>query len=182
MKLGNEKLPLVRSTLQLSVAPHPVQILEGGSRVLLQVRFAQVTADGGTLQIKRLVDIAVRWEEVVHDNEMDLPPICHFDPVKTIELRNQRVWVFLHMLVVFGENLPQDLMFGVVDGLDDILIVSRKVEEAPALARRAQLREDILAGERHEVIGRVEAELCPETSKYPRCIVLEFKVILGRRR
>lgn len=140
----------------------------------------QVPTNGRTLQVKGLVDIAMRREEVVHDDEMDLSPIRHLDTVKTIELRDQRVRVFLHVLVVFGKNLPQDLMLGVMNGLDDILIISRKVEEAPTLARRAQLGEDILAGEGHEVIGRVEAELCPETSKYPRGIVLEFEVILGR--
>ena len=39
-------------------------------------------------------------------------------------------------------------MLGVVDGLDDEAIVLRKVKETATLARRTQLREDVLARQR----------------------------------
>ena len=51
-------------------------------------------------------------------------------------------------------------MLSVVDGLDDVLIVSREVEEATTLSRRAQFGKDIFAGEGHQVVCRVKAELC----------------------
>ena len=72
-------------------------------------------------------------------------------------------------------------MFGVVDGFDNVFVVSRKIEEASALAWRTQLGKDILAGKGHQIIGRVKSELCSQTSKNPRRIVLEFEVIFGRR-
>jgi hypothetical protein len=49
-------------------------------------------------------------------------------------------------------------VLGVMNGLNDVFVISRKIKEAPALARRSKLGEDILAGEGHEVICRVEFE------------------------
>lgn len=69
-------------------------------------------------------------------------------------------------------------MFGVVYGLDDILVVAREVEEAAALTRRAQLGENVFAGEGDEIVCRIQSEFRPEMSKYPRRIILEFEVVL----
>ena len=121
----------------------------------------QIPTNSRPLQVKCLVDVAVRREKIVHDDEVDLPAIRHLDAVQTIELRDQGVRVLLDVLIVFGQNFPQDLVFGVVNGLDDIFVVSREVEEATTFTRRAQFGEDILAGKGHEVVGRVKTELCP---------------------
>jgi hypothetical protein len=50
------------------------------------------------------------------------------------------------MVVVILQYLPQELVLGVVNGFDDVLVVSGEIEKAAALARRAELREDVLAG------------------------------------
>lgn len=42
------------------------------------------------------------------------------------------------MCVVFSQYPPEELVFGVVDGLDDVFVVSREVEEAAALAWRTK--------------------------------------------
>jgi hypothetical protein len=50
------------------------------------------------------------------------------------------------MVVVILQYLPQELVFSVVYSFDDVLVVSGEIEEATALARRAELGEDVLAG------------------------------------
>jgi hypothetical protein len=57
--------------------------------------------------------------------------------MKAIKLRKKSVGVFLYMVVVLLQDLPKELMFGMVDGLDDVLVVSGEIEETAALAGRA---------------------------------------------
>jgi hypothetical protein len=83
------------------------------------------------------------------------------------------------VLVVQWQDLSQKLVLGMVDGLDDVLVVTREVEKAAALSRRAQFRQDILAGQRHQVVGGIEVEPCAQVTEHPRCIVLEFEVVFG---
>jgi len=63
------------------------------------------------------------------------------------------------------------------DGLDDKAVVGRVVEKAATLARRAQLGENVLARERHEIVCRVDLELFPYGSEDPGGVVLEFEVV-----
>lgn len=49
------------------------------------------------------------------------------------------------MIVVVLENLPQELVLGVVNGFDDVLVITREIEKAATLAGRAQLGEDVFA-------------------------------------
>lgn len=69
-------------------------------------------------------------------------------------------------------------MFTVMDGLDDVFIVSRIVKKAPTFPRGSELGEDVLAGERHEIVCGVKAENCTQMSEYPRCVVFELEVVL----
>jgi hypothetical protein len=41
------------------------------------------------------------------------------------------------MVVVVLEDFAEELMFSVVDGFDDILVIAGEIEEAAALSRRA---------------------------------------------
>jgi len=83
--------------------------------------------------------------------------------------------------IIFGQDLSEKFVLGVVDGLDDVLVVARKIEEATTLAGRAQFGQNILAGEGHQVISRIESELGTKVSKDPRRIVLEFEIVFCGR-
>ena len=71
-------------------------------------------------------------------------------------------------------------MFGVVDGLDDVLVVSGEVKEAATLTRGAQLGEDVFACQGHQVVGGVEFEFCTKMPKNPGGVILEFEIVLSR--
>ena len=86
---------------------------------------------------------------------MYFPPVGYLDPVKAVELRDQGIRIFLDMCVVFTQYPSEELVFGVVDGLDNVFVVSREVEEAAAFAWRTKLREYIFARQRHQVVRRV---------------------------
>lgn len=73
-------------------------------------------------------------EEVVHDNEVDLPTIGYFDPVEPVELGQQRIRILVDMGIVFAQDLPEQFMFGVMYGFDDVFVVTREVEEAPTFS------------------------------------------------
>ena len=75
------------------------------------------------------------------------------------------------------QNLEEKQMLSMVDGLDDESIVSAKVKETAALARTAQLRQDILSRQRDEVLCRVNVKVFPDLAKDPGSIILEFKVV-----
>ena len=79
----------------------------------------------------------MRRKQVVHDDEMDLASIGYLYAVQAVELGKESVWIFLHMVVVVLEDLAKKLVFGVVDSLDDVLVVAGEVEKAAALAGRA---------------------------------------------
>ena len=68
-----------------------------------------------------------------------------------------------------------------MDGFNDVLVIAREIKEAATLARGTQFREDILAGERHEIVGGIKSELGSKMPKYPWCVVLELKIVFGRR-
>jgi hypothetical protein len=122
----------------------------------------------------------MRGEEVVHDNKMDLASIGYLNAVKPVELGQESVGVFLDMVIILLENFAEKLMFAVMNGLDDVLVVSRKVEEASTLAGRPKLGKNVLAGEGYQVIGRIQPKRGSKMAEHPRCIVLEFEVVLGR--
>lgn len=81
------------------------------------------------------------------------------------------------MLVIILKDLPQEFMFAVMDGFDDVFVVSREVEKASAFARGPEFGEYILAGQGHKVVSRVEAEEGSEMTKDPGCVVLKLEVV-----
>jgi len=118
-------------------------------------------------------------KQIVHHNKVDFLSICDFHSVKTVKLGYERVRISFHVGVIVSQYFPQEFVFGMVNGLNDILVVPRKVEEAATFTRRAEFREYVLAGQRHEVVRGIELEFCSQVTKYPRRIVFEFEVVFG---
>jgi len=113
---------------------------------------------------------------------MDLASIGYLDAVKAVKLGKKRVWVFLYVIVIVFEYLAKEFVFGMMNSLDDVLVVAGEIEEAATLAGRAELREDVFAGQGHEVVGRVQLEDRAEMTEDPRGVVFELEVVLGGRR
>ena len=67
--------------------------------------------------------------------------------------------IALHVLVVLLQYPSEELVFRVVDRLDDEAVVAREVEERARLSGRAEFRQDVLRGEREEVVGGIELEV-----------------------
>lgn len=70
---------------------------------------------------------------------MNLPSSRQLHPVQPIEPTQQCVWVILDMLIVILEHAQQELVLGVVDGLDDEAIVAGEIEEGPGFSGGTQL-------------------------------------------
>ena len=87
----------------------------------------------------------MRRKQVVHDNKMDLASIGYLNAMQAVKLGKKSVWVLLYVVVVILQYLPKELVFSVMDGLDNVLVVSREIEKAAALAGRAKLRKNVLA-------------------------------------
>jgi hypothetical protein len=128
------------------------------------------------------VDVAVRREEVVHDDEVNLAPSRQLDTMKAIETGQQGVRVGLDMLMVVLEDGAKKFVLRVRDRFDDEPVVAREVEERPRLSGRAEFGQDVFGGEREQVVGGVQVEMfLAQVAKDPRRVVLEFEVVLGRR-
>lgn len=82
------------------------------------------------------------------------------------------------MVVVVLQDPTQKLVFGVVDGLDDIFIISREIEEAAAFTGRSELGKDVFAGKRDKIVGRIQPEDGTKATEDPGCIILELEVVL----
>lgn len=63
-------------------------------------------------------------EQIIHDHKMHLSSERDFDAMQAIELREERVWIFPDVVVVFPEHVAEDLVFGVMDGFDDVFVVA----------------------------------------------------------
>jgi hypothetical protein len=99
--------------------------------------------------------------------------------VKAVKLGEESVGVLGDVFIIFSEDFAKKLMLGVVNGLDNVLVISGKVKKAAALTRGAQLREYIFARQGHEIISRVQTESISQVAEDPRGIVFELEVVLG---
>ena len=122
----------------------------------------------------------MRWKQVIHHNKVDFFTICYLHSVKSVELRYERVRVSFHVRVIFSQYFPQEFVFSMVNGFDDLFVVPGKVEEAATFTWRAEFRQYVLAGQRHEVVCGIELKFRPQATKYPRRIVFEFEIVFGR--
>lgn len=135
LELLEEKLLLLNPELEMSLSAEPVEVLQGCSRIRLQIFLLEVSANSRAFEVEGLVNVSVRGEDVVHDHEVNLLAVGHLDTVKPVELRKECIRVVDNVLVVFLENLSKKLVLGMVDCFDDILIIAGEVEEAAALSR-----------------------------------------------
>lgn len=86
--------------------------------------------------------------------------------------------VVLHMYMIVLEDRADELVFRVVDGLDDEPVVAREVEEGAGFSGGAEFGKDILLGEGEEVVCRIEVErFFAELTEDPGRVVLEFEVV-----
>jgi hypothetical protein len=94
------------------------------------------------------VDVAVRREEVVHDDKVDLAPPRQLDAVEAIETGQQGVRVGFDMFMIVLEDGSKELVLRVRNGFDDKPIVAREVEERAGLSGGAEFGQDVFGGER----------------------------------
>lgn len=80
-----QESPLLRTKLQHPITIDPVQILLHCARILLQFRSWYDTPDRAPFEIIRFVNVFVRWEQIVHDHEMDLSSPGKLYPMKSIK-------------------------------------------------------------------------------------------------
>jgi hypothetical protein len=80
----------------------------------------------------------MRWEEIVHNNEMDLSASGQFDTMQTIESREECMGISLDMFMIIFEDRSEEFVFGMSDGFDDESVVSREVEERTGFTGGAQ--------------------------------------------
>lgn len=69
------------------------------------------------------------WKEVIHNHEMDFPPVGQLYTMETIKARKESVRVVFDMFIIVLEGLEEEFMFGVADSFDDEPVVTREVEE-----------------------------------------------------
>jgi hypothetical protein len=127
------------------------------------------------------VNVAMRREEVVHDNEVNLLPMRQLDAMQSVKPRDERMRVLLDVLVVVLEDGAEELVLAVPDGLDDEAVVAGEVEERAALAGGAEFGEDVFGGEGDEVVRGVEVKVLPKLAEDPGGVVFELEVVLDRR-
>ena len=126
------------------------------------------------------MNIPVWWEEVVHDDKMNFAAVRDFDPMETVKLREQGVWVVLDMIIIMAEDFPKHLVLRVVNRFDDVFIISGEIEKASTLSWRPKFGENVFTRQGHEVIGRINPEYTPKMFEYPGSIVFKLEIVLGR--
>ncbi len=127
--LLSQERPLLRTQLQRFPPIYPVQILEHRSRIHGSPFLGILPPHRTTFQIVCLMYILMWGEQIVHNDEMDLPSMGKLHTVQSIEARQQGMGVGLHVGVVSGENSTEELVLGVVNSLNDKAIVPGEVEE-----------------------------------------------------
>lgn len=140
--------------------------------------FLEFTANGGSFEIERAVNIAVWGKKIVHNYKMNLSPIRHLDSMQSIELGKERIRVFLDVGVIVAQYLAEEDVFTMVNGLDDVLVIAGKVKETATLARRTKLGENIFARQGNEIVGGIETKYGSQLPKDLRGIVFKLEIIL----
>lgn len=87
------------SQFQLAVPVDPVEILLRCAGVAVQFLVADGTAQRGALQIVCLVDIPVGWEDVAHDDKVNLLSMRELDTMQTKEAAQKSVRVLFDVLM-----------------------------------------------------------------------------------
>jgi hypothetical protein len=102
-QLLRQKCSLLRSKLQHLASIYPIEIFEHSPWVLDGFILRVFTPHSATLQVVSFVDIPVRREQVVHDNEVNLASPREFYTMKPVESREQCVRVILYVRMILLE-------------------------------------------------------------------------------
>ena len=85
-KLFRQECPLLWPQLQSFASVDPVEVLECDLVLFFGSLLLRVESPNrAALKVVCLVNVFVRWEKVVHDDEVDFPPSRQFHAMKTIE-------------------------------------------------------------------------------------------------
>ena len=128
-ELLSQQRPLLWAQLQHIPAIDPIQVLQDRPRVPRSLLLRVLPPHRASLQIIRLVDIPMGWEQIIHDHEMDLPSPGQLHAVQPIEARQQCVRVVLHVRVVVLQDGEEEFVLRVPDSFDDEAVVAGEVEE-----------------------------------------------------
>ena len=85
------------------------------------------------------MNVPVWGEKIVHDNKVNLLPVGYLKTMESVELGEKCVGIVDDVLIVVLEDLSKELVLGVVDGFDDIFVISGEIEEAATFSRRSKL-------------------------------------------
>lgn len=70
------------------------------------------------------MNVAMRREEIVHDDEVNLFPARKFDSMEAVKSRHERVGIVLDVLMIMFQYRKDILVLGVMDGLDDKTVIA----------------------------------------------------------
>lgn len=82
------------------------------------------------------------------------------------------------MVVIVLQDLSKKFVLGVMDGFDDVFIIAGEIEEAATFARRTELGKYVFAGQRYEIVGRIQLECRSQMAENPGGVVFELEIIL----
>lgn len=86
----------------------------------------------------------MRRKQVVHDDEVNFSPVRNLNSVETVKLTEKCVRILLDVGIIVSEDFAEEFVFSVMNGFDDVFVVSREIEEAARFAGRAKLGENVL--------------------------------------
>ena len=67
--------------------------------------FRVFSTEGGSFEIVGLVEVEVRWHEVVHDDEVDLTSVREFDAVEAVESGEEGMRVGFDVIMIVFQDL-----------------------------------------------------------------------------
>ena len=67
--------------------------------------------------------------------------------MKAIEPGQKGMWVGFNVFIILLKDAPEELVFGMMNGLDDEPIISGEVKEGSGFPGTAEFGEDIFRGE-----------------------------------
>ena len=80
-----QQCPLLRAELEHLAPVDPVEVFEHSSRVCSGFFLGVFPPDRAPLEIIRLVNIPMGWEQVVHDDKVDFATMRQLDTVQAVK-------------------------------------------------------------------------------------------------
>mmetsp|Transcript_58329 Transcript_58329/g.86735 ORF Transcript_58329/g.86735 Transcript_58329/m.86735 type:complete len:149 (+) Transcript_58329:891-1337(+) len=139
------------------------------------------TSLGRTLEIPNFMNFLLCVEDGFHDDEIDtLAQVWHFDAVHTVEVREEAVWVFLHVAVVIWEDLTEECFFFLGLGFDHVPSVVAVEKKLPRLGIADKLDKSIVPTNRMQKKLLVHPRHTSNLRKHLRSV--RFEAVPTRQR